>query len=256
MNIVIFNGPTLTRSDIVEFKAGFEATAEQVAEHIDIEVLPPAGQGDLYRAVQRSPAIIGLIDGRFDQVDAVAHKEILWAMSQGVHVLGAASMGALRAAELAAFGMRGVGTIYDYFASGILEDDDEVAIAHACADEEHRALSVAMVDIRATLAAAVASQVVSEAMAQALIGIAKSCFYPERSYPVMLARASESGIEADSLIRLREFLSTGRVDAKRRDGLALLSAVRAMTTSAIAPLRVRYHFADTDAWRSICRRAG
>jgi len=39
-------------------------------------------------------------------------------MSRGVHVFGASSMGALRAAELAAFGMVGFGRIYDLFRTG------------------------------------------------------------------------------------------------------------------------------------------
>ena len=68
----------------------------------ELAVLPPAARGDLYRAALAGPQVIGLIDGYFDGVPAVAHKEILWALDQGIRVLGAASMGALRAAELRA----------------------------------------------------------------------------------------------------------------------------------------------------------
>ena len=60
-------------------------------------------------AVRRGVRVIGLVDGVFERVPAVWHKEILFALSEGVHVYGAASMGALRAAELDTFGMRGVG---------------------------------------------------------------------------------------------------------------------------------------------------
>ena len=41
-----------------------------------------------------------IIDGSFQSQPAVRHKEILWALSRGIPVIGAASMGALRAAEL------------------------------------------------------------------------------------------------------------------------------------------------------------
>jgi len=51
-------------------------------------------------------------------------------MAQGIHVFGAASIGALRAAELDVFGMRGIGDIYEAFRDGLLEDDDEVAVLH------------------------------------------------------------------------------------------------------------------------------
>ncbi|MGI9488370.1 MAG: TfuA-like protein [Geminicoccaceae bacterium] len=72
--------------------------------------LPPVRQGDIYRAIKRfRPRMIGIADGYFHQVPPVWHKENLCAMAKGVHVLGSASMGALRAAELQAFHMEGVG---------------------------------------------------------------------------------------------------------------------------------------------------
>ncbi len=62
-------------------------------------------------------------------------------------------------------------------------------------------------------------------------------------------------MDGAALARLRQFLPGGRVDAKRRDGLVLLDAVRELLGTSLAPLAVSYHFADTDAWRSIRRRA-
>ena len=75
--------------------------------------MAPARQGDIWRAVRaHRPVAIGLIDGVFFHEPAVWHREILWALAEGVHVFGAASMGALRAAELEPFGMRGVGRVF------------------------------------------------------------------------------------------------------------------------------------------------
>src|SRR5512147_3214094 len=99
MNIVVFLGPTLAHTE-----------ARSV---LDATYLPPAGQGDVYRAALKRPWAIGIVDGYFERVPAVWHKELLWAMSQGIHVFGAASMGALRALELAPFGMIGVGSVFD-----------------------------------------------------------------------------------------------------------------------------------------------
>ena len=48
-------------------------------------------------------------------------------MAAGTQVFGAASMGALRAAELAPFGMIGVGAIFAAYRDGRLTGDDEVA---------------------------------------------------------------------------------------------------------------------------------
>ena len=114
-------------------------------------MLPPAGVGDIARAVRRGPRAIALIDGMFERVLPVWHKEILWAMARGVHVFGAASMGALRAAELHAFGMQGVGRIFEAYRYGELEADDEVAVLHGPADLGFVAVTEALVNVRATL---------------------------------------------------------------------------------------------------------
>ena len=73
---------------------------DQARAILDAIYLPPVQQGDLLRLLELKPRYVGIIDGYFETVPAVWHKEILLAMSQGVHVFGAASMGALRAAEL------------------------------------------------------------------------------------------------------------------------------------------------------------
>ena len=242
MKIAVFLGPTLP-------------AAEARAALDDVDVLPPAKQGDLYRAAKDGAAIIGLVDGYFDQVNSVAHKEVLWAMSHGVHVLGAASMGALRAVELAAFGMEGVGAVFAQFARGALVDDDEVAVLHAPAEEGYRRASEAMVDIRATLAAARAAGVIGEDTHARLVRAAKGLFYPDRAYPLVLARAEADGTAQSELHALRAFLPGGRVEQKRLDALALLDRLRALRDAAPGPKVVRFTFAHTDAWEAIRRRA-
>ncbi|MCK5364697.1 MAG: hypothetical protein KAR22_17095, partial [Gammaproteobacteria bacterium] len=123
MTIYVFVGPTLS--------------VEDASAVLDAVYLPPVQQGDIYRvATLLNPSAIGIIDGYFQQVPSVWHKEILWAMARGVHVFGSASMGALRAAELEPFGMQGVGRIFEAYRSGVFapyfgeafEDDDEVAV--------------------------------------------------------------------------------------------------------------------------------
>ena len=66
-------------------------------------------------------------------------------------------MGALRAAELHTFGMRGVGRIFEAFRDGEVEDDDEVAVVHGPAELGYLVLSEPMFNIRATLARAEAA---------------------------------------------------------------------------------------------------
>ncbi len=102
MTAYVFAGPTISR--------------DEVARRQPTSIcLPPVAQGDVYRVAQGRPGAIGIIDGYFEGALSVWHKEILWAMAEGIHVFGSASMGALRAAELHAFGMRGVGPIFEAY---------------------------------------------------------------------------------------------------------------------------------------------
>ena len=89
---------------------------------------PPIQCGDIIRLLRIEPQRIVIIDGLYEHVPAVWHKEIMLALELGVEVWGAASMGALRAAELHPFGMIGIGQVFQDFLDKKLNDDDEVAV--------------------------------------------------------------------------------------------------------------------------------
>ncbi len=241
MSICIFTGPTL-------------APAEGQAILPGARFFPPAAQGDVYRASLSRPWAIGIIDGYFERMPAVWHKEILWAMAQGVHVFGSASMGALRACELEAFGMVGVGEIFEGFRSGALTADDEVTVVHGAAEDGYRALSDALVDIRATLAAAAAQSVITAESAGVLVALARRTFYAQRSFARLLQEAT--GVDAGEIAALRGWLPGGRVDRKRRDALDMLRALGELRARDPAPMQVSYHFSYTDVWDQVARRTG
>ena len=240
MRAVIFAGPSLppdARPDL-----GF-----------DVDWRPPVRQGELYRAALGRPSVIGVIDGYFEVTPTVWHKEILWSMAQGIHVYGAASIGALRAAELDTLGMKGIGRIYEDFRDGILEDDDEVALLHGPEEIGYPPLTEAMVNIRVTLAAAQRAGVIPGALADALIAIAKSLFYKERTYPTVLKVAANSGLDSTEIAQFRGWLSIGRIDQKRLDALALFAAIGSPLAAGVGRMRVSYELADTAAWRAARR---
>ena len=211
MSTFVFVGPTLP--------------TEAVAEVLDATCLPPVAQGDVISLLRRDPDTIVIVDGYFERVPAVWHKEILLALHAGVRVVGAASMGALRAAELDVFGMEGVGEIYRSFADGRLEDDDEVAVRHATAEHGYRAMSEALVNIRATLGLAEAEGVIEAALREQLIGLARAMPYPERSYPGLWAAARDALVSEEALAAVARFASERRIDQKRLDALAALRHV-------------------------------
>lgn len=241
MTVYVFTGPTLS--------------PQEGRVELDAIYLPPAAEGDVYGAACQNPRAIGIIDGYFEFVPAVWHKEILWAMAQGIHVFGSASMGALRAAELAPFGMEGVGRIFEAYRDGILEDDDEVAVAHAPAAQGFRPSSVAMVDIRATLAVGASAGVITGTTQAGLERIGKSIFYQERTYERVLECATENGFPVNELNALQGWLPHGQVRQKCADALAMLSVMREQLAATPGPKQIRYWFEYTDAWDNARRQA-
>jgi hypothetical protein len=208
---IVFLGPTL---DV--------AAARRV---LDADFRPPVQRGDILRVLYREPEVIGIIDGYFHSVRSVWHKEILVALERGVRVYGAASIGALRAAELHRFGMIGVGEIFKAYRDGLLEDDDEVAVVHAPAEHGYRPLSDAMVDMRDAYAAASHAGVVTDHVVDRLLTIAKTLHYGERSHHRVLAAARGSGTTARELDALRRFLRGYGPTLKKRDAFAMLEAI-------------------------------
>jgi hypothetical protein len=241
MTAIIFAGPSLPPK-------------LRPAADPSLEWRPPVRQGELYRATLARPAIIGIIDGYFEVVPTVWHKEILWAMAEGIHVYGAASLGALRAAELDSFGMHGIGQIYEAFRDGRLEDDDEVAVLHGPEELGYPPVSDAMVNIRATLAAAAGSGAIAPALAASLGDIAKGLFYKERSYEAVM-RCAGAGLPAAALQAFADWLPARRIDQKRRDAEAMLDAIHAHLKAGVRPLRVSYRLAETAMWEAARRRA-
>ena len=242
MSVYVFTGPTLS--------------PEEARPELDAVYVPPVSQGDVYRAALKRPRAIGIIDGYFECVPAVWHKEILWAMAQGIHVYGSASMGALRAVELAAFGMEGAGAIFEAYRDGALEDDDEVAVAHGPAETGYRPLSVAMVNIRFTLSAAVKAGMIGPLTRAALERIGKGLFYPDRTYQRILEGAAAEGLPDVELRQFREWLPRGEVNQKRADALTMLGAMRERLAGAPESKRVIYSFEHTAMWDHARRHAG
>lgn len=237
--VIVFLGPTLPT-----------LTARRI---LGADYRPPVSQGDVLRAVQERPVAIAIIDGYFENMPSVWHKEILYALSQGIPVLGAASMGALRAAELHAFGMEGVGSVFEAYVDGRLEDDDEVAVTHGPAELGFPALSEAMVNIRRTLSDAFAAGIISGAGRRLMEEVAKELPYRERNYGRVLREALEDGLDKAEADAFRVWLPTGRADQKREDAIALLTILRDKIASSSLSVRTSFSFEHTTMWDRVAR---
>jgi len=207
--IIVFLGPSLERSEAKMILAA--------------EYRPPAKRGDLLAAAREGATVIGLIDGVFHQESAVAHREILAAIKQGVKVVGASSMGALRAAEMDTLGMVGIGKIYRMYRSGELESDDEVALVFD--PESGLALSEPLINIRCTLKRALDTRVIGPAAHDALLLSARSLFYPKRTYQAIMSAVGDA-LDEKTRDRFLNWVISGACDQKREDAVAALEYIR------------------------------
>ncbi|MFJ4063640.1 TfuA-like protein [Streptomyces albogriseolus] len=227
MVIHVFVGPSLPRSE------------PQLAA-LDVRVWPPAQHGDLFAPEISSDDTVVLIDGVYHQAPALRHKEILAAMGRGIRMVGAASIGALRAAELAPYGMHGVGRIYAAYARGNIDGDDEVAVGQA--PDDARALTWPLVNLRHALELAVAHEVLDAPRATGLLQALRAVYYPQRTWAAVRAVCHNRGERtfADWLDERRK-QDRHFADLKRADAIAAvttaLDGTAAAASAAVAPPR-------------------
>jgi hypothetical protein len=187
----------------------------------EAEIQPPVEGGMLGQAKPRAGDVIVLIDGYYRDRPAVRHKEILHVMDQGVTVVGAASMGALRAAELADHGMVGVGQIFQMYRNGEICGDDEVAIKHRTAEQGYRPDSIALVNLRFGAGRGVEADAVSPHTAAVVLAAAKEMVFDDRTWP-HIGAAVAGQLPAAGLAELpalREYCSGRPGDLKAQDAV-------------------------------------
>lgn len=206
--IIIYTGTSITHED-----------AKKILP--DAEYLPPVKRGDILEAIREQPDIIGIIDGVFFDSAAVAHREILQALQEGILVVGGASMGALRASELDVHGMKGVGIIYQRYQEGTYVSDDEVAVTFD--PETFRALSTPLVNIRETLQRAADHNLLTPEEHQQLLQLAVNTYYPDRNYQSLLQAARQQTLlTPEAAGRLERYISEHEVDLKKEDAIVVL----------------------------------
>lgn len=232
---VLFSGPSLSDADRAAFPG--------------LDHRGPARRGDLTDAVEAGATAIGLVDGLFGNTPAVWHKEILHALSLGVRVAGGGSMGALRAAECAPFGMVLIGGVAARLASGAELDDAYVAQIHMPAELGWTALSEADANVDATLAHLHRRGLLDPRTWRTLREASRSVPYADRMLETLPARAGFTGPRADELRRL---LADHRVDRKRRDALKVARWLDRQADSRADPPR-DWQFNETSQWLAFLR---
>jgi hypothetical protein len=187
--------------------------------------MPPIKRGDATKAFEEGARIIGIIDGVFFKEVAVSPRELLSLLDKGIILVGGSSMGALRAAELDAYGMIGVGHVYEMYRKEEINSDDEVALIFA--PDTLKPLSEPLVNIRYNLKSLAESNTIDSDTAEDLLKIAQELYYPLRTYERIIELAinkrlltkEEGNMVLDSILR-------HRIDLKKLDAIKVIKRVK------------------------------
>jgi TfuA protein len=179
---------------------------------------PPVKRGDL---PHRHDGAIIIIDGEFAQSLSVSPNEILRLVDGGTRVVGAASMGALRAAELHRYGMEGCGWIFEQYRSGRIDGDDEVAVTYS--PDDLQPLTVPLVNVRRWVEQLVAGGELEGVAARRLLAHARRVFYADRTEG-RLRQVLEEAVGEEELTRLLRASGGEITNAKAEDARLTLAA--------------------------------
>lgn len=182
--------------------------------------LGPVQCGDILKVLRLQPETIVIIDGYFDNVPSVWHKEILFAIECGVEIFGTSSMGALRASELYQFGVKPFGKVCKKFQSGEIVSDDEVAVLHTSEKNGYQTITQSLVDIREILNNAKRDQVITSELYEYLLKVAKKTHYKQR---ILTKLIRDAAISKDIKSSLLDWLSFNKFSQKQSDAINLLT---------------------------------
>lgn len=211
---IIFLGPSMS--------------SEKAKTIFNADYKPPAKKGDLLRlGLSSDISVVGLVDGMFLQDYPPTPIEVYQLVAKkNVIVVGAASLGALRAVELERFGMIGIGKIFDLYRKGKVTADDEVAVTFE--EGSYRLQSEAMIDIRFNLFLAEKRGIIDKHARKILTRVAKKFYFPLRNYNEILDYSVENNPEYSNQFELfRAYIASNRISLKELDAIKLIEYVKA-----------------------------
>lgn len=241
-SVAVFLGPSLAK--------------HQAQQILDARYYPPASKGDIYRIITSGLQAIILIDGIFHGKPSIWHRELIQALEEGIQVFGASSMGALRAAELSHFGMVGYGQVFEWYRSGVLEGDDEVALLHGTEESGFVSMSEPLVNIRYTLLKAVEANYLTAEQANSFINEAKQLYYPERSYERLLQSSLMQDLPAETVTKLKDYLLHNKINIKQIDALGVLKLYASQSGDRPPASRQRFSLPSVDLQFEYLRMTG
>jgi hypothetical protein len=206
---------------------------EPLLDPARLVVHPPVRHGDLLRLELDRGDVVGIVDGLFYSVPAIRHGEILATMDRGATVVGGGSMGALRAADLSAVGMVGVGIVHEWLERGVIDADHEVALLHGDESTGYARQTVALVTLRYCLAGLVDVAVLDGRDAARIVEMVGSTWFGDRSLPAVERSCRAVGLDPQVTATVMDRLRGGP-DVKVLDAAEVIRRCMVLADGAAA----------------------
>ena len=214
---IVYLGPTLSREEAIKI--------------LDADYRDPAKKGDFLMLSRDSDEkkYVGFVDGVFLHDYPPSPIEVYHlATRKNIELIGASSLGALRAVELEKFGMKGIGKIFQLYKNGIINADDEVAVTFV--RENNILQSEAMIDIRFNLFLAYKKGIITNQTKKRFAKIAKKIYFPFRNYEDIIKLTHQQFPSIyNELESFRSYILKNRDSLKARDAIKLLKYLKTMS---------------------------
>ena len=214
---IVYLGPTLSREEAIKI--------------LDADYRDPAKKGDFLMLSRDSDEkkYVGFVDGVFLHDYPPSPIEVYHlATRKNIELIGASSLGALRAVELEKFGMKGIGKIFQLYKNGIINADDEVAVTFV--RENNILQSEAMIDIRFNLFLAYKKGIITNQTKMRFAKIAKNIYFPFRNYEDIIKLTHQQFPSIyNELESFRSYILKNRDSLKARDAIKLLKYLKTMS---------------------------
>ncbi|WP_405642340.1 TfuA-like protein [Streptomyces uncialis] len=236
--IHVYVGPTCQADDILQ-------------RFPEVVVHPPVSHGSFFSPEIEYGDVAVVVDGFYHHRLGPRHKEYLYALDRGVTVIGTASIGALRALELSAYGMAGFGVVHQLYRAGVFDGDDAVAVAHE-EDAPYASLSVPLVNLYTAAQAARAARVLAAGDIDDVVSALRSEYYPTRTPARVVHILRHTGRPRMAEWYERQVDDDPYVfDQKRQDCLGAIDAARHLVAAGAVG---RVTGADGADWKTLFLR--
>jgi TfuA protein len=220
---IIFIGPSLNHDKARKI---FQADYRGPAKKGDLIMLLTSTFSNSVE-VPNLTNFVGLVDGLFLQDYPPTPIEVYQLLlNKNFHVVGGASIGALRAVELEKFGMVGIGKIFELFRNGATDADDEVAVTFQ-QGAGGNIQSEAMIDIRFNLFVASKRKIITDRVKRIIAKTAKSIYFPYRNYTHILEQTRLEYPElSPQLDSFSAYINENRLSLKEHDAIKVIEYIK------------------------------